>query len=232
MQEYDEIAESWYRTRHYTRFKLELDELAGRWKSGKLLNIGAAHGPDFLPFREDFDLCGLDISEPMVRFAGKYARKFEFDPALMVANASSLPFKDSSIDWAISIAAIHSIPTAEGRNRALQEIGRVLRPGGEVFLTVWNRWQPRFWLRGKDVTLPWDLKGKTIIRRYHLFSAPELAEAVRGAGLEVRAVLPERTHQGPIDGFSKNICVLARKIMAEDSRESDRVLRVSAKQSA
>jgi SAM-dependent methyltransferase len=88
---------------------------------------------------------------------------------------------------------------------------RVLRPGGEVFLTVWNKWQPRFWLRHKDITLPWRLRDRTVVRHYHLFSAPELALDVRKAGFEVRAVLPERSHRGLFDGFSKNVCLLARK---------------------
>ena len=46
---YDEIAESWYGLRHWTRFRQELEEVAARWETGTLLNVGCAHGPDFLP---------------------------------------------------------------------------------------------------------------------------------------------------------------------------------------
>ncbi|MCX6004606.1 MAG: hypothetical protein NT082_02885 [Chloroflexi bacterium] len=33
---FDEIAESWYRLRHWSRFKSELEEIAARWHSDTL----------------------------------------------------------------------------------------------------------------------------------------------------------------------------------------------------
>ena len=63
---YDQIAPSWFNYRHRTRFQTELDKLVQRWQRGKLLNIGCAHGPDFLPFKEGFELFGIDISPKML----------------------------------------------------------------------------------------------------------------------------------------------------------------------
>jgi SAM-dependent methyltransferase len=45
-----------------------------------------------------------------------------------------LPFPDSSIDAVISSLAIHNVPDKEGRAKAVQEIARVLKPGGQVAL--------------------------------------------------------------------------------------------------
>jgi arsenite methyltransferase len=44
----------------------------------------------------------------------------------------SLPFADASFDAVVSSLAIHNVPDAEGRERAIFEIARVLRPGGRV----------------------------------------------------------------------------------------------------
>jgi SAM-dependent methyltransferase len=44
----------------------------------------------------------------------------------------SLPFADASFDAVVSSLAIHNVPDAEGRERAISEIARVLRPGGRV----------------------------------------------------------------------------------------------------
>ena len=77
---YDNIAESWYNFRHHTRFKTDLDEMAARWKNGRLLNLGCGHGADFLPFKEGFDLNGMDFSAGMIAQALKYARKYGFQP--------------------------------------------------------------------------------------------------------------------------------------------------------
>jgi arsenite methyltransferase len=46
----------------------------------------------------------------------------------------SLPFADASFDAVVSSLAIHNVPDAEGRERAIFEIARVLRPGGRVAL--------------------------------------------------------------------------------------------------
>ncbi|MDH5696853.1 MAG: class I SAM-dependent methyltransferase, partial [Dehalococcoidia bacterium] len=73
---FDQIAPGWYSFRHWSIFRSELEALEQRWQRGKLLNIGCAHGPDFLPFRQGFDLYGVDFSGEMLKFAGKYSKKF------------------------------------------------------------------------------------------------------------------------------------------------------------
>jgi arsenite methyltransferase len=44
----------------------------------------------------------------------------------------SLPFGDASFDAVVSSLAIHNVPDRDGRERAIFEIVRVLRPGGRV----------------------------------------------------------------------------------------------------
>ena len=43
-----------------------------------------------------------------------------------------LPFDDASIDAVVSSLAIHNVPSAAEREQAIQEIARVIRPGGSV----------------------------------------------------------------------------------------------------
>lgn len=47
-------------------------------------------------------------------------------------DARQLPFVDASFDLILSSWALHNIPGAEGRQKAIEEIGRVLKPGGRV----------------------------------------------------------------------------------------------------
>ena len=63
---FNRIAPGWYNFRHWSIFRSELESLAQRWHRGKLLNIGCAHGPDFLHFRQNFDLYGVDFSSRML----------------------------------------------------------------------------------------------------------------------------------------------------------------------
>lgn len=208
---FDEIAESWYRFRHWSRFTIELKEMANRWQKGKLLNIGCAHGPDFLPFKYNFELWGIDFSVQMVKLAQKYATKFEFKVNLMAADATYLPYPDNTFDQAIAIATYHHIQGDKQRQKAFHELKRVLKPEGEAFITVWNKWQPGFWLKVKEVNIPWKSRGTVLPRYYYLFSYPELRSLLNQTGFDVISIFPEKSYRFPIKFFSRNVCVLVRK---------------------
>lgn len=208
---FNQIASGWYNFRYWSIFRSELEMLARRWQKGSLLNIGCAHGPDFLPFAQSFDLYGVDFSPEMLRFAGRYARKFNFPVNLAEAEVSHLPYADETFDWAISVATYHHIKGREDKPAALSELRRVLKPGGEAFITVWNRWQPRFLFKPKEVTVPWRKRDKTLYRYYYLFTYLELEKLVRKAGFEVLKSFPESSYRFPIKLFSRNICLLVRK---------------------
>jgi tRNA (uracil-5-)-methyltransferase TRM9 len=208
---FDQIAESWYRVRHWPLLKEELEELAARWRSGSLLNVGCAHGPDFLPFSQGFELWGVDSSPAMLKQALKYSAKFKLYVNLMAADALSLPFPDNTFDWIISVATYHHIKGREEREKAFVELKRVLKPQGEAFLTVWNHRQPEFWFKSKEQQVPWRLKEKTVYRYYHLFSYGELRKLLVKTGWEIITISPEKSYHFPIRSFSHNICVLLKK---------------------
>jgi ubiquinone/menaquinone biosynthesis C-methylase UbiE len=208
---YDQIAPSWYNYRHRTRFRSELEEMAQRWQRGRLLNIGCAHGPDFLPFTEGFELNGIDISPGMLEMGRQYAEKFGFKVNLTEADAADLPFPDESYDFAIAVAVYHHIEEKEKRLKALKGLYRVLKPGGEAFITVWNRYQPRFWRQRKNIRVPWRSGEKVLQRYYYLFSYGEIKRLVRKAGLRVLKASPEKAYSFPLKYFSRNICLLVRK---------------------
>ncbi len=208
---FNRIAPGWYNFRHWSIFRRELETLAQRWHGGSLLNLGCAHGPDFLPFRQNFNLYGVDFSIQMLNFARKYAEKFRFTVNLATADVRCLPFADGVFDCAISVATYHHIRGRGEQLKALEELRRVLQPGGEAFITVWNRWQPRFWLSGREVMVPWRTKEVTLRRYYYLFSYPELERLLKEAGFQVLKSFAESSYRFPLKFFSRNICLLVRK---------------------
>jgi tRNA (uracil-5-)-methyltransferase TRM9 len=208
---FDRIAPGWYNFRHRSIFGSELEEMAKRWRGGRLLNVGCAHGPDLPPFGKGFERHGIDFSRRMLEFARKYADKYQFDVSLVAADARYLPYADNTFEWAIAVATYHHIEGNEARQLALRELRRVLKPGGEAFITVWNRWQPRFWFKPRDTLVPWRNRDGTIYRYYHLFSYRELKRLIREAGFEVVRLFPESRYKLPIKTFSRNVCALVRK---------------------
>ena len=65
---------------------------------------------------------------------------------LQVADGRSLPFEDGAFDHAYSISVLEHIP-GDGDAQALRELGRVVRPGGRIVLTLpydenyWEDWR-------------------------------------------------------------------------------------------
>ena len=106
---FDEIAPEWYNRRHRSIFTKELEELARRWRGGRLLNVGCGHGPDFVPFKKGFELYGIDISRKMLELAGKYAEKYNLKVNLIQADAREMPFSNDFFDYAIAVASLHHI---------------------------------------------------------------------------------------------------------------------------
>lgn len=212
---FNQIAPGWYNYRHHTIFRRELEALAQEWQAGTLLNIGCGHGADFLPFAAHFELHGTDFSEEMLRLARKYAEKYRFSVNLTLADATSLPYRDESFDCAIAVATYHHLRT-EQRLTALLELKRVLKPDSQAFITVWNRWQPRFWLHRRIVFVPWRSRDKTLYRYYNLFSYRELTRLVKQAGFELVRLFPESRYSLPIKFFSRNVCAVIKKPAPED----------------
>jgi SAM-dependent methyltransferase len=208
---FNQIAPGWYNYRHHSIFTRELNRLAKRWQKGSLLNLGCAHGPDFIPFRDSFKLYGVDFSDEMLRLARKYSLKFNFNVELTLADVLQLPYPDNLFDWAISVATYHHIKGEQERLKALNELKRVLKPGGEVFIAVWNRWQPGFWFKPKELYVPWHKKDKILYRYYHLFSYAELEKLSIKAGFKIIQSHPESAYHFPLKHFSRNICLLLKK---------------------
>lgn len=208
---FDQIAPGWYHFRHHSIFSSELSSLAKRWQKGKLLNLGCGHGADFISFKDSFELYGLDFSKGMVDMAAKYADKYNFKASITIADITELPYPDDSFDWAISVATYHHLDNASSRIRAFQELYRVLRKNGEAFITVWNRYQPRFWFSNKDVRVPWRKKDKVLYRYYHLFSYSEIERLAKKAGFKILSSSPESRFRLPFKLFSRNICLLLKK---------------------
>jgi len=208
---FDQIAPGWYNFRHRSIFRRELETLAERWGGGRLLDLGCAHGPDFTPFKPDFELYGVDLSAEMLRFARKYASKYQFRVNLTMADVCALPFRDNAFDYAISVATYHHVAGKTAKLAALRELKRVLKAGGEAFITVWNRWQPRFWFRGREIAVPWRTKEKVLHRYYYLFTYFELERLASEVGLKVVKSFPEYGYRFPVKFFSRNVCLLVKK---------------------
>jgi tRNA (uracil-5-)-methyltransferase TRM9 len=210
-QVFDRVAPGWYGFRHNTIFLKELTDLACGWKKGRLLNLGCGHGADFLPFRQGFELYGIDFSAGMLRQASNYAAKNGFRANFTQADMRQLPYPDDFFDQAIAVASLHHLPGMTDQLKALAELKRVIKPGGEAFISVWNRCQRRFWFKPKEVLVPWRSGGAVVERYYYLFTYAEVQKLIRRSGFLLIRTFSESSFHGPVKHFSRNICLLIKK---------------------
>ena len=179
-------------------------ELGETGSSGKIVEEAPPHSAKF-------ELWGMDFAPRMLEQAQRYSAKFGFYVNLVVGDMLALPYGDSTFDFAIAVAAYHHIQGRKHRATAVKELARVLKPGGEAFLSVWNRAQPRFWLRSREQLVPWRLGDKTVHRYYHLFTHGEMKRLLVEGGFDIIYLGPEKSYRFPLRTFSRNICALVRK---------------------
>lgn len=77
------------------------------------------------------DLAG---NAPEATLANAAAEGVRERVSLETGDMCALPFGDASFDVVLSQAAVHNVPEAAGRRRAVEEMARVLRPGGTILL--------------------------------------------------------------------------------------------------
>lgn len=99
------------------------------------------------------------------------------DSATFLASAAALPFSDSSIDAAL---IVHAIETQDSPRTFLNELWRILAPGGSVILVVPNR--RGLWARMDTTPFgygePYSRRQITDLLRDALFSPAQWTEAL------------------------------------------------------
>ncbi len=218
-EKWDRIADQWYEFRHYPL--LEVKDFAmfiakqpvPPWPLKKnVLDIGAGAGRNLLPFK-NHHLFALDFSGKMLKQVKKYSKKFDLDATIAKGSATALPFKDNFFDAVLCVATLHCVETKEERLECLKEMKRVMKPGGFALISVWNRWQWRFFPRNiflSDVYVPWHRQTEVIKRFYHTFSYGELEELAKKAGFDIIKTYPELKYSG-FKNFSENIFAIVQK---------------------
>jgi ubiquinone/menaquinone biosynthesis C-methylase UbiE len=103
----------------------------------RLLEVGCGTGNISLALaHQGAWVVGVDASGPMLAAARHKAADHVIALTLVRGLAGRLPFRDASFDGVLGILALDFISDREG---ALQEMVRVLRPGGFLVVAVLNR---------------------------------------------------------------------------------------------
>jgi ubiquinone/menaquinone biosynthesis C-methylase UbiE len=141
------------------RSRAILDERR-RWvprAHGEVLELGVGSGLNlaFYDTARVRKVTGIDPSAPLLARAGTRAAQAPVPVELVEAPAERLPFPAGSFDSAV---VTYSLCSVDDPGRALAEVRRVLRPGGELVFVEhglaadartrrWQRWLTPIWRR-------------------------------------------------------------------------------------
>ena len=109
------------------------------------LDVGCGQGTYTLQFAEKgAHMVGVDLSRNQLDWAQRNSKAMDVAVDWVQAMADQLPFPDARFDFVYCVNMLHHMESKEAQERALKEMGRVLRPGGRIFLHEMNPLNPLF----------------------------------------------------------------------------------------
>lgn len=147
---------------HVQRFVESLDP------GSTLLDIGCGYGRNLGINPEVIDV-GTDFSKPLCSIVGEKAK------SVFCSSALSLPVVSNFFDHVICIGVIHHFASEEKRLTCLQEVARVLRPGGTALVTAWakNQEDSKTTVTEADKPADYHTEREDPDAYYHFFSEDE-----------------------------------------------------------
>lgn len=143
---------------------------------GRVLDVGVGTGLELPMFTGANSLVGIDLSEPMLDIARKRVADLGLKnvESLLVMDAMNLDFPDASFDAAVAPYVITTVPDPA---RTMDEMARVVKPGGELIIVnhIAAESGPISWIErlmarrsaklGWRPTFPWAIIGDWIAAR-------------------------------------------------------------------
>ncbi|MFC6755635.1 MULTISPECIES: class I SAM-dependent methyltransferase [Haloarcula] len=151
------------------------------------LDIGCGNGRHAALLADVADrVVGLDASRSLLDAAEE---RVGSRVSLLLGDAARLPIGDDCVDLAVYVATLHHLPSAADRRASLDELARVLAPGGRALVSVWSTAHDRFDApadaeTGFDTTVDWTLPGgETVPRFYYIYAPAEFERELDESGL-------------------------------------------------
>jgi ubiquinone/menaquinone biosynthesis C-methylase UbiE len=122
-----------YEKLNYLKRLVDFDAYRGK----KLLEVGCGAGIDLLGFaRGGAKVTGIDLSKTAIELACKNFEQSQQNADLRVMNGECMQFADNTFDVVYAHGVLQYTADTE---RMIREIHRVLKPGGEAILMVYNK---------------------------------------------------------------------------------------------
>tara|TARA_B100001248_G_C27380166_1_gene456500 strand:- start:1305 stop:1919 length:615 start_codon:yes stop_codon:yes gene_type:complete len=179
---YEEIAIRFNHTRAYY-WKGIKDFLLNLDKHSFILDAGCGNGKHML-LRKDCFFVGQDFCCNSMRICKKKGLN------VIINNIKKLSFRSNIFNATICVAVLHHLESIENRIKAIQELSRVTKPNGLIFIQVWatEAVDPKKFIQieGNDYFVTWYVnKDRKVKRYYHLFERNELLDLCKQCKIDI-----------------------------------------------
>lgn len=178
---WDNIAEEWHEYKKFASVS-SLDFL--KRANGNVLDLGSGSGRHMTDIKEGKTWM-QDISSEMLRLAKDKSEKLGIKIETIHSPMDVIPMEDSFFNFAICVSSLHCVEGEGNRKKAVEELYRVMKKGGEAYVGVWNFNSKRFdrkRKKGKDQMIGWSDKG---VRYYYLFEENEVHDLFKSVGFKL-----------------------------------------------
>jgi ubiquinone/menaquinone biosynthesis C-methylase UbiE len=164
------------------------------YRNVKLLEIGCGVGLDLVRFAQaGAFVTGIDLSPVSIELARKNFEYQGFAADLFVMNGEAMTFPDNSFEIIYAHGVLQY--TADAR-KMMAEIYRVLKPGGEAIIMLYNKYS---WLNALSILMKVHLEhaDAPVLKKYSIDEVRQLLEAFSEVRISLhRFPVHSRLHGG------------------------------------
>lgn len=203
---WDSIAIPW---KEYRSNKIPIVAEFLKDKKGKIIDLGCGSGRNMVK-NDDIEYYGVDFSKEQLKQAEKYIKEKKINAKLFKSKADKLnkeDFPDEIFDYGLFIATLHCIEGKKERENALKEFHRVLKPGAEALISIWNSEDKRFNSLKGDFYMSWKKDNILYMRYYYLYDKKEILDLLKSAGFKILEIYSAGEH----DRFSRKNWIIKIK---------------------
>lgn len=135
------------------------------YRGKRLLEVGCGVGIDLIHFaREGALVTGVDLAETSISLAKQYFEQAGLPADLRLMNGEALQFEDDSFDVVYAHGVLQYTADAQ---RMVTELHRVLKPGGEAIMMVYNKYS---WLNilSKVMKVELEHEDAPVLKKYSI----------------------------------------------------------------
>lgn len=145
----------------------------------EVLEIGVGTGKNIPYYPSNAQVTSIDLSEVMMSYAKRRAKELPREVNFQLMDVETLTFPDNSFDTAVASFVFCSVPRPVA---GLGEIGRVVKPGGDIWLLEHVR------INRPIIGLLMDVLNPIIVRLMGANINRQTVKNVETAGLKVLSV--------------------------------------------